>query len=304
MKRTLCSAGLLALALLLGACSLRRLALGGITGSLASSAETFQREDDPELAREALPFALKAIEGVLLGDPQDERLLVAASAGFALYAGGFLDADADALQDSDYPRALELRARALALFLRARDYSLQVLEQHHPGISERLRRSPAQAAAELGPSDLAAGFWTGATWGLAISAGKDHPELIADVEAVRELLRRALELDEDYLEGAVHQALISIEALPRSMGGSPERARAHFARAVELTHGAQAGPYVTLAESLSLPSQDRAEFQRLLEQALAVDLDAAPQARLPNRLAQKKARRLLSNIDELFLPAE
>ena len=47
--------------------------------------------------------------------------------------------------------------------------------------------------------------------------------------------------------------------------------------------------------------QDRAEFESLLEKAMAVDLDAAPEQRLANLIAQRKARFLLDNADELFL---
>jgi acetolactate synthase-1/2/3 large subunit len=41
---------------------------------------------------------------------------------------------------------------------------------------------------------------------------------------------------------------------------------------------------------------------RLLGLALAVDLDGAPGARLANRLAQERARQLLAQADDLFLP--
>ena len=42
-------------------------------------------------------------------------------------------------------------------------------------------------------------------------------------------------------------------------------------------------------------------LDELLEGVLAADADAAPEFRLVNVLAQKKARRLLDQIDDLFL---
>jgi predicted anti-sigma-YlaC factor YlaD len=59
--------------------------------------------------------------------------------------------------------------------------------------------------------------------------------------------------------------------------------------------------YLSLAENLAVPAQNRAEFERALQQALAVDLDAAPNQRLSNRISQARARFLLQRIDELFL---
>lgn len=292
----------LALVVLASACSVRRLAVGGLADTLAGSAATFAREDDPELVRDALPFALKAIEAVLAESPENEKLLLAASAGFGLYAYAFLQLDAEELASRDYEGAEALRARARALELRARDYALHVLELHHPGIGARLRSAPAEAVLDLEHDDLEAAYQAGGTWGLAIGLGKDDPALLADVDAVRALLGRALALDESHDEGALHEAMISVEGLPRAMGGSPERARAHFQRALELSGGKRASLYLKLAESVSVPAQDRAEFEHLLGLALAVDLDAAPEQRLANRITMGRARHLLATIDELFLP--
>lgn len=295
-------AAVLALAALLPACSLKRLALGSVAGSLAESSATLTREDDPELVRETLPVVMKAMEGVLISSPDDPGLRLATSQAFALYASGFLEADAERLEGSDYEAAEVLRARAIALHLRARDHALHALELAHPGIGARLRTEPVTAAAELEPTDVQAAYLTGGTWGLAIALGKDRADLVADVDAVRALLRRALELDEAYERGAIHEALIAIEALPAIMGGSPDKARAHYARALELSGGTRASVHVALATGVSVGAQERAEFERLLAQSLAVDVSSDPDQRLANRLAQARARRLLARIDELFLP--
>jgi len=144
-------------------------------------------------------------------------------------------------------------------------------------------------------------YWTAASWGSAIALGKDHPELLADLPAIRALMDRGLALDEGYQDGAMHEAMIVLDALPEGMGGSVERARAHFARAVELAHDRRPGPYVTLATSVAVLKQDRAEFQRLLEKSLTFDPDALPAQRLATIVLQRKARALLDRQDEFFL---
>jgi predicted anti-sigma-YlaC factor YlaD len=112
---------------------------------------------------------------------------------------------------------------------------------------------------------------------------------------------RGLALREDFDGGAIHEAMIVLESLPAVMGGSAERARDHFQRAVALSGGRRASPYVTLAESVSVMQQNRAEFERLLRQALAIDPDRNPSTRLETILTQQKARSLLAHEDELFL---
>ncbi|MDE0830304.1 MAG: TRAP transporter TatT component family protein, partial [Vicinamibacterales bacterium] len=95
-------------------------------------------------------------------------------------------------------------------------------------------------------------------------------------------------------------ALISLESLPPELGGSPERARAHFERAVELSGGLDAGPYVTFANGVSVPEENRAEFQELLTTALAIDPDEETSLRLLNLISQRRARSLLDQVDDLF----
>ena len=65
--------------------------------------------------------------------------------------------------------------------------------------------------------------------------------------------------------------MISLDSLPEALGGDPTRARQHFDRAVALQKGQSPGPYVALATGVAVPARNRAEFESLLKQALAVD---------------------------------
>ena len=58
---------------------------------------------------------------------------------------------------------------------------------------------------------------------------------------------------------------------------------------------------VSLAESVSVAAQNRAEFEQLLEQTLAFNVDTHPQTRLANLVAQRRARVLLGRVDNYFL---
>lgn len=293
--------GLPALAVvLLGGCSVERLARGGLADAMSASREVFASDDDPDLVRDAMPFTLKTLETLLARAPRDPGLLLDACSGFTQYAYAFLDVEADRIEQRDYAEASELRDRARRMYERARDYCVRHLALDEPRIGEALRADPQGAVQRLGARQVPAMYWSGASWGSAIALGSDEPELAADLPAVRALLLRALALDEDWADGAIHEALIGLEGAPPLMGGSPRRAREHFRRAVELSRGRAAGPYVSLARAVAVPAQDRAEFERLLAQALAVDPDAAPARRVENLIAQRRARALLASADELF----
>ena len=134
---------------------------------------------------------------------------------------------------------------------------------------------------------------------------KDEPALIGELHIVEALIDRALALDETYDRGAIHTFLISYEV---NRPGDPEqqqaRTRHSFERAMELSQGLSVAPLVAYAEAVALPAADHVEFQRLLEQALAIDAHATPELRLTNLVLQRRARWLLGRLDELFLLPE
>lgn len=283
-----------------GGCSLRTMAVNAIVPTLANP-DVYLSEEDPQLVREALPFLLKTIESILDSEPDQDQALVFACTGFALYGNAFLQVDAEVADwEGDYERSALLRDRTWRMYVRARDYCLRSLELKYAGLGSRLRDEPASALAETVAEDVEVLYLLGAAWGLAISNALDQPALVADLPAVRALLGRALELDEDYERGSLHAVLITLESLPPELGGSPERAREHFERAVDLSEGLDAGPYVAFASGVSVPQENRAEFQELLTTALAVDPDAEPSLRLLNLISQRRAQSLLAQVDDLF----
>jgi predicted anti-sigma-YlaC factor YlaD len=304
LQRILRGVCVAALALLLAGCSVRRLAVRAAANALAGGVDIYASDDDPELVREALPFGLKTIEALLAQDPKNPQLLLAAASGFTQYAYAFVQQEADFVEASDLARATELRARARRLYLRALGYGWRALEVESPGLRARLQADPGKAAealAGLGKEHVPALYWTACSWAAAIALAKQDAELAADLAAVEALMRRALALDEGFTLGAIHDFFIVYEGSRTAVGGSAEKARQHLERAVALSQGQRAGPLVSFAETVDVAKQDRADFERLLNQALAIDPDAAPAQRLANLIAQRRARWLLGRADELFI---
>jgi predicted anti-sigma-YlaC factor YlaD len=282
-------------------CSPRAYVLGRVADDLSAGGEVFASDDDPELVREAVPFALKAEEALLEQRPDHRGLLASLCRGFTQYASAFVWQDA--VEEEDRGRTAAGKERARRLFLRAKEYGLRGLETAHPGFRERIDANPEQAAAMAGKEDVPLLFWTAASWSLAISASGGDPSLLADLPRCETIMRRALALQEDYDYGAIHEYFIAFEGgRPEAMGGSLDEARRHFARAMELGGGKRISPLVTFAETVSVRTQARREFLELLSRALAFDArKEAPEFRLANLLAQRKANWLLGRVDELFL---
>jgi predicted anti-sigma-YlaC factor YlaD len=284
------------------ACSVNRYAINKLGDALSGSNTTFASDDDPDLVGQAVPFSLKLIESLLASSPNHQGLLLAAASGFTEYSYAFVQPQADSIGDTDVAQATLLRARARRLNLRARDYGLRGLEVRHKHFTEQLRTDARAAVRVATAGDVSLLYWTAASWGSAIVLSKDIPELVADQLLVEALIDRALELNEGFDGGAIHTFLVSYEFARQGAAGDPvARARAHFQRAVSLSNGRDAAPFVAYAEAVSLGTQDRAEFESVLGKALAIDPDANPERRLANLVMQRRARWLLSRAPDLFL---
>jgi hypothetical protein len=164
---------------------------------------------------------------------------------------------------------------------------------------------PHEALGTLQPEDVPLLFWAGAGWAGAISTDRDNMTLVAELPIVEAMMRRDLELDEDFECGIIHEFFIVYEGeRPKASGGSPARAKEHFARVVTLTGGQKASPFVALAESVAVRQQDHELFEELLQEALAIDPNAVEEWTLVNTVAHEKARWLLDQREELFLNYE
>jgi len=269
--------------------------------SVSGGGELFGADDDPDLVRDAVPFALKAEEYLLSQNPEHRGLLLSLCRGFTQYAAAFVWQDA--LETEDRGIAETEKERARRLFLRAREYGIRGLSAAVPGFRERLAVNPRAAAASAGREEVPLLYWTSAAWSLAVASSPNVPSLLADLPRCEALMRRALELQETYDAGAIHEYFVAFEGgRPEAMGGSVERARRHYERAMELAEGKRVSPMVTYAETVSVRTQNRAEFLDLLGRALSFDARNGPaEYRLANLVAQRKANWLKGRVDELFL---
>lgn len=296
--RTAC---ILIAAFALGGCSIRKMALNAAGDALADGSSGFAKDDDPELVRDAAPFALKTIESLIESQPKHQGLLTSASSGFMQYAYAFIQSEADFTESDDLARATAMRRRAKKLYLRALNYGFRGLEVDEPGFREQLQKDPDAALAKLTSAHVPLLYYTGASWALAFAVDKTDSDLSADQVLMEKMLKRALALDEAWSSGAIHEFFISWEVGHRSSGGSIKKAREHFDRAIELSGGMRAAPYVTLAESISVAEQNKKEFEQLLNHALKVDITKKPDQKLANVIAQRRAEWLLLRVDELIL---
>lgn len=288
--------------LLASGCSIKQVAVNQLGDALSGGGEVFATDNDPELVGDALPFSLKLMESLLAETPTHRGLLASLASGFAQYGYGWVQLEADYLEEEDYDRAVELRERAVKLYERARGYGMRGLEVKYSDFENALRENPETALERLGPDDVEMLYWTAMAWAGAVALSLDDMELVGDLAYVGAMMERALELDPDWGEGAVHSFFITFEMSRMDGSGDPvENATRHYREALRLSEGKLASVYVAFAETVAVEQQDKELFVSTLNQALEIDVDRYPSSRLVNLLYQERARWLLTRSDWLFL---
>lgn len=285
--------------LALSACSPRQMVMERLADGLASQGQS--SEDDLDLARDASPFYLKLSESVLQEQPGHRALAESVAAGFTQYAYAFVAFEAERIEDADIQAADRLRQRAAKLYRRANRHAMTALEIAHPGLAARLA-GPAGGEPRLAADEIGLAYWGAAAWGGWISLSKDSPERVADLPLAARLARLAWQTDPAWGQGSLTGLMASFEAA--RPGGNPAQARAWFDQAIAQSAGKTAGPLVAKAEGVALPAGDRAGFEALLNQALAIPAPEGDPNALQNQVMQRRAAWLLERSADLFPSTE
>ncbi|MCY4626413.1 MAG: TRAP transporter TatT component family protein [Acidobacteria bacterium] len=292
--------GLIAALASLSSCSLvSTMAVNSVAGLLAEGEAVFRSDDDLDLVKAPLANNLWLMETMLETSPGHRDMLLSATKGFLLFAYGFVEPDLFQLDFTQFEEKQAVRRRAARLYRRATNYGMRGLEVNHPGIEARLRSHPEAAAAELEVEDAALALWTGTALGAWIAMDTDNPEATADLSLMGALLHRSRELDDTVDDGVVYDYL-SIYEVSR-IGGSIEEGREYYEHALEIGPERRPVLWSTWAETGSVASGDRQEFETLLRQALDFDIDSEPGSRLVNQVALVRAAWLLDNVEDYFL---
>ncbi|MDO9316410.1 MAG: TRAP transporter TatT component family protein [Burkholderiaceae bacterium] len=255
-------------------------------------------EDDILLAREASAFYLKLSESVLRQTPGHLPLAESVAGGFTQYAYAFVSFEADRTEAQDAKAAKRLRDRAARLYWRAHRHAMTALELSHPDLVKALNNTPADRDSpvmRLPADQVGVAYWAAASWGACIALSKDKPDVVADLPLATRLATLAWLSEPRHGSGALASLMGSFEAA--RPGGSLLRAEAYFDQGIEAGQGRNAGVFVAKAESLAMSSGDRAAFEALLHQALAI---SALHRNLSNEVMRERAQWLLDTADDRF----
>ncbi len=270
----------LALSLLLGACSVTQLP--------DNLSRAMLNQDDPEVVADGAPAYLLMLDALILTYPENERFLLAGAQLYGAYAGVFAQDEAQAQSMAD--KALEYARRALC------EYDSDACDLVD-GPADELKRG---LTLNYDEDDVDIFYAYGAAWAGWIQANTSDWNAIAQVSKVKNLMEWVESYDEGYDNATVQVYLgVLTTQLPPSVGGKPEIGKAHFEKAIALSDGKHLMAKVLYAKQYARLMFEQELHDDLLQQVI----DADPYAEgltLINRLAQRQADRLLAESADYF----
>jgi len=297
----------LALGLLTQAgCDLTRFTANSTANMFSRASGALQRHFDYEMVGDALPGSTMQLEGVFSVIPDNEELGITLIRAYVSYGYGWVEDDMQIAQDSgDLDEEERIMRRARLLYERGKNIGVHLMRLRDPGVDAAMEGGYEGFVTYLEENyteaeDVPLLFWTGYAWGSAVNAGRDDPNMILSLPYARALVERAVALDESFFNysGLTFLAVVDA-ALPEALGGNPERARERFERVLQLTERKFFTVHVSYARTYAVQTQNRDLFVNLLREVVDGG-DPEPEARLPNRIARRRAIRWLRRTDQLF----
>jgi hypothetical protein len=289
MKQSLIGFSLFLSLLAFSAClPCKKLTVGSTATLLEEVARASYKQSDLRLIHEGMPAYLMLMDGMIEAWPDNERLLIAAVQGYSSYASVFVED-----QDKEYAKLLLGKGRGYALRSLELRGLKDPLQKNFDDFKEDVKR--------LGKKDVPYLFWSATCWASWINLNLESMEALAELPKVESMMQRVLELDEGFYYGGAHLFMgIWFASRPKIAGGDLKKAQAHFLRALELGKENFLMAYVYYANYYARPALDKDLFISILQTVLKAPADALPELTLLNTVAKKKAKELLSRVEEYF----
>jgi hypothetical protein len=249
---------------------------------------SLQKQTDLDLLQDGAPSLLLILDGLIASEPDNDRLLMAATKAYGAYATILYE-------DGQTERAVNMS-------IKAKEYGINLLKQvpNLDYINGSSLTEIGRALEKVSQSKAGHLFWGAYGWAIWIQYQNGAPAAMAKLPVVEQIMLRVIELEESYYYGGAHIFLGSYYgSRPEILGGKLEKSRHHFERALSLNGREFLLTQVAFAETYSRTMFDRELFSSLLLEVIEHPLTNSDMAS-SNTLAKVKAEKLIAQIDDFF----
>ncbi len=292
----MCALLLAALGTTNSGCIKKALLDGQIKGTRQGSAAV-NTLHDYEIARSIAQAGVGQLEGMHKLAPDNTDALFMLTRAWAGVSYGFTEDDYErAYEAGDDVMAEYHIMRARAGYERAIHYGLELLAHHADGFDQARRNQETMRdwlVKNFTDKDQAEDLlWVGYAWVGHVAASKEIPEVVGELYVGVEMIKRSVELDDTLENGMGHTILGAYHA--RTAMAELDKSKEEFDKALAINGGKFLATKLNLAVRYYCFKGDKDNYVKTLNDILAAG-DTLPEARLPNVIAKRRARRYLGN---------
>jgi len=261
----------------------------GVAPAVSHMIDAIKDTKSGRLAEKGMADHLLMVTGMVELSPNNFRLLSETAFLYCAY-GIFMEE-----KEPDF---------AKELFAIGKEYGIRALKQNRKfrnGLEKGEKIS--DLVGHLGQAYVKPIVWTGLNSGLWIVHNMDNPEALMGMADAIALIKRSVELDENFYHGAGKMFLGAYYAMiPEylGLGGGPDNSRKMFEESRSVENGNFLLVDVLEARFLSTTVEDEDRFEELLKGVINKDPTGVKGVRLINELAKMKAAYYLEKKSEFF----
>ena len=253
--------------------------------------------EQPKLVSVYFERKIEKLEKIKSPDLDSQRLLMRTKVE---YGFGIIMEQASRLIDEDYSQAMAKYKQANKIFAEARDSGILIISKKYPNFKKWLNK---EASIDFNADDMNDIYWLAASIGGCISSSRGNPFELINLPNVGRLLRTGIDINPEWENGSFYSAMISFTTTRSDLNEVMLRDSVdyYFDKAVLYSDGKDAGPYLTYAESIHKPFQERKNFVDKLNYVINMENKPGNEFELTNLLAKSRAKWLLARTNEYFL---
>lgn len=253
--------------------------------------------EQPKLVSVYFERKIDKLEKTKSPDLDNQRLLMRTKVE---YGFGIIMEQASRLIDEDYSLAMAKYEQANKIFSEARDSGISIISKKYPSFNNWLNK---KTSIDFTADDMNDIYWLAASIGGCISSSRGDPFELINLPNVGRLLRAGININPGWGNGSFYSAMISFTTTRSDLNEIMLRDSVdfYFDKAILYSNGKDAGPYLTYAESIHKPFQERKNFVDKLNYVINMENKPSNEFELTNLLAKSRAKWLLARTDEYFL---
>ena len=218
-----------------------------------------------------------------------------------IYAYGILMEKADRLIDENYEESLLYYEKANKLFLEAKESLITILIDQYPDFLKWMKND---LDINLNKKDIPHLYWLAASMAGSIQSSRgSNPHELINIPVIGTLLKTSIYLDPKWGDGSLQSAMMSYSAIRPDLNREAlkDTVNFYFRQALEFSDSLDASIFVSYAELIHKPRQEKKEFENKLLFVLKMKAGANKKRKLSNMVSKQRAKWLLSKKEDYFL---